>query len=81
LADCLDALARRDEGLAANAEAIEALTEPFLGLPIAFAGRMRGMVREYLERCKKLDQEPNLTFLSQIVTVFNRLQSSQENPP
>jgi len=75
LADCLDAVDRREDGLVANAEAIVTLTDLFRRSPAAFGHRIRGMVKEYVERCEKLEREPDMRVLGAEIEVFQALRS------
>jgi hypothetical protein len=68
LADCLDAVGRHDEALAANEVAIENLSELFHQYPEAFDRRMESMTRAYLERCEKLGRSPDSRVLHEKVS-------------
>ena len=81
LAQCLEAMDRRGEGLQANVEAIETLSDPFIRLPSAHTRLMRAIALDYLERCKKLGRVPDMVLLGPIVAVFSQRQTEQENPP
>jgi tetratricopeptide (TPR) repeat protein len=80
LADCLDAVDRRDEGLAANAEAITELSGLFQRHKRTFAGQIAGMAQEYLRRCETLGREPDEQLLAPVAAGLAELQSSPETP-
>jgi hypothetical protein len=80
LASILDTLARKEEGLTANAEAVALLGEPFFRLPFAFADLMSRMARDYLGRCEALGRTPDTALLDPIVAAFQQLQTPQEKP-
>jgi hypothetical protein len=75
LADCLDAAGRREEGLAATAEAIGELSGPFQRHMRAFAGRISRMAREYLQRCEALGHEPDQQLLASVAAGLAELQA------
>ena len=77
LAGVLDGLARAEEAVAANVEAIATLTDHFVRMPPAFAQSMGAMARDYLERCEKLDREPDMALLAPVLAVFGRMQGQQ----
>jgi tetratricopeptide (TPR) repeat protein len=62
----LSALGRREEALAATEEAVRTLAPFFLALPAAFADRIRYMVRDYVDACRALGQEPDEALLGPI---------------
>jgi hypothetical protein len=67
LADCLDAMDRREEGLTANAEAIALLSPLFQRHKAAFASRIRGMAQAYVARCEALGREPDQQLLEPVL--------------
>ncbi|MBW4093536.1 MAG: tetratricopeptide repeat protein [Proteobacteria bacterium] len=81
LAGHLDETGDPPAGVAANAEAIAVLTPAFLLVPAAFAPRMEGMVREYVERCEKLKRAPDADLLAPVLAAFASLQNEQGQPP
>ncbi|AWB07516.1 hypothetical protein A6A40_21065 (plasmid) [Azospirillum humicireducens] len=80
LADCRDGLGDGAGALEADREAIAALSSLFLQLPQAFAGLMGAIVQQHIERCERLEQEPDVRLLMPIVEVFQRLQNESEEP-
>ena len=74
-ANCLDALDRPAEALASNAEAIATLSPAFAEHPAALGHWMAPMVQEYLERCERLGQSPDIELLEPIVAIL------QAGPP
>ncbi len=66
--NCLDALGRAADALAANVEAIA--TPVFVEQPAAFGHWMAPMVRQYLERCERLGREPDMERLGPAVVIL-----------
>jgi tetratricopeptide (TPR) repeat protein len=77
LSQCLDQSDCPDDGIAANSEAIATLSPMFQRVPTAFAQLIGSMARDYLERCKKLDREPDEALLAPVVAVFQALRTEQ----
>jgi hypothetical protein len=75
LAICLDGIGRHEDAVAANAEAMATLSDAFRRHPAAFAGQVRHIVREYIERCEKLGREPDTELLAPVLAVFQALQA------
>jgi tetratricopeptide (TPR) repeat protein len=69
-ANCLDAVERTADALASIAEAIAILSPVFVKQPAAFSQWMVPMVRQYLERCDRLQQEPDMTLLEPVVAIM-----------
>ena len=77
LADRIDENGDPPGGVGANAEAIAVLAVPFQQLPTAHAPRMAGMLQEYIQRCQKLEREPDMELLTPVLSVFELLQRNQ----
>ena len=80
LARCLGAAQRSTEALAANAEAIAALREPFIAMPRAFERWMLPMVEEYLQRSVAQGIELDEALLEPIMLVLRAtMEQGQED--
>jgi len=79
LAGRLDEAGDLAAGMAANAEAIAVQRIPFLQLPRAFKAVMDEMVRQYLQRCERLERKPDANLLAPILIVLKSLQQQQGN--
>ncbi|MCP5366380.1 MAG: tetratricopeptide repeat protein [Hyphomicrobiales bacterium] len=77
LANFLSTLGRREEALAAAREAVETLSPYFLAIPLAYAQWMMTMGRNYLERCKESNTEPDETLLGPIAEALQSLQAGE----
>ena len=66
LSNCLNALGRREEALAASEEAVRILKDHFLDLPAAYAKSMQTVVRNYLRHCQAIGNEPDKALLGPI---------------
>ncbi len=80
LADCLEATGQLEQALAADVEAINALTPALISLPQAFASLMGAIVRDYLQRAKKHGAESDLALLAPVFAAFERLQAQRAAP-
>jgi len=69
-ANCLDAGERTADALASIAEAIATLSPAFVKQPAGFSQWMVPMVRQYLERCDRLRQEPDMPLLEPVVAIL-----------
>ncbi len=67
LGDCLEAVDRLEEAVAADRDAVGALSDAFMRLPAAFAERMMTLLRDYLRRAEKLGEEPDAALLMPIL--------------
>jgi tetratricopeptide (TPR) repeat protein len=73
-ANCLDGLDRPAEAMASNAEAIATLSLAFAEHPAAFGHWMAPMVQEYLERCERLGQSPDIELLEPVAAIMQEHQ-------
>jgi hypothetical protein len=77
-ANCLDAAGDHDRAIEQNVEAIRVYTPCFLRLPQGFADRARAMCVEYVDRCARLQREPDAELLGSIVEVLQGMQEDKE---
>ena len=80
LADRLDEASRAAEAIDANRAAIETLLPLFRHLPQAFAPRMAGMAKEYLERCQKSGTATDMALLAPVIAIFETLNQGGAPP-
>jgi tetratricopeptide (TPR) repeat protein len=76
----LEANERREEALAGFAEGVSMLTRHFQEFPTAHAGRMAGLLQDYLRLSEVLNKEPDEALLAPVMEVFTRLQKESLSP-
>ena len=77
-ANCLDALGRAADALATNVEAVTMLSEAFVEHPAAFGHRMAHIIRQYLERCERIGQQPDTELLGPVVAILQNQHTQTE---
>jgi tetratricopeptide (TPR) repeat protein len=80
LGDCLEAVDRLDEALAADEDAIATLWPAFERFPGALARRMMTYLHDYLRRCEKGGREPDMALLARLLALFQKLQPPDADP-
>jgi tetratricopeptide (TPR) repeat protein len=77
-ADCLES-ANQTGALTATVEACQIYASLFGARPAAFAPQIAKTVNDYVARCKRARQEPDLQLLAPIYDLFERYSAPQEN--
>lgn len=69
-ANCLDAMDLAADAIETNIKAIATLHPAFAEHPAAFGHLMNPLVRQYCERCRRLEQDPDMEMLSPILAIL-----------
>ena len=78
MSQVLTALDRQEQAHEPIAEAITIFAPFFHRIPAAHGRWMGMMVKDYLERCKAIEREPDMELLTPIMATFQRLQGGEE---
>ena len=76
-ANCLGAVGRQADALAADVEAIRTLSPAFIQNPAAFGHWMGPMVEQYQQRCERLGRSLDMELLGPVLTILEK--PKQEN--